>query len=363
MTTNNMTSLNAKFDLYCWACDFSPNRGEGILARHYIKNLSMIKKKKIIVKSPDGNFVIHNGVLKSFKIINKTQSKLNFNVFQNYLNPIIGIFYLWTSYLKGRGVCFLNFLPLWNIFLFLFLPTKTHLGPITGFIFDNKVVGINSFLRKYLNNILFILNIRLLYFRQNRVFFSTELLKKLVSKYNKKKTFFNYLVNLINIKKRCKNKSIDLLIYNRNYSVKNNFLRDKILKILLKIDCNIYVIGDELFAKDIKNLGFISRNKTNFLLKKTKYIINSGENPYNIFTIDGFNNHANIIYEKKFINKIRFFNLSKLFFINFNDSDTIINLFKKKNIKIKNSILVNNYFNLKNEKLTYFNSVKIHYTS
>ena len=39
-------NLNKKFDLYCWACDFSPNRGEGILARHYIKKLSKIKKKK-----------------------------------------------------------------------------------------------------------------------------------------------------------------------------------------------------------------------------------------------------------------------------------------------------------------------------
>ena len=34
-----------KFDIYCWACDFSLNRGEGILARNYVDELSKIKKK------------------------------------------------------------------------------------------------------------------------------------------------------------------------------------------------------------------------------------------------------------------------------------------------------------------------------
>jgi hypothetical protein len=43
-------NLNIKFDLYCWACDFSNNRGEGILARHYVTSLSKIKKKKFLLK-------------------------------------------------------------------------------------------------------------------------------------------------------------------------------------------------------------------------------------------------------------------------------------------------------------------------
>ena len=41
---------NNKFDLYCWACDFSSKRGEGILARHYVQKLSKLNKKKIFVK-------------------------------------------------------------------------------------------------------------------------------------------------------------------------------------------------------------------------------------------------------------------------------------------------------------------------
>ena len=39
-------NVKNKYDLYCWASDFSTKRGEGILARHYIQNLSKIRKKK-----------------------------------------------------------------------------------------------------------------------------------------------------------------------------------------------------------------------------------------------------------------------------------------------------------------------------
>lgn len=49
-----MKNLNKKIDLYCWACDFSPDRGEGILARHYILNLSKIKKKNFHKNSQFG---------------------------------------------------------------------------------------------------------------------------------------------------------------------------------------------------------------------------------------------------------------------------------------------------------------------
>ena len=211
---------NYKFDLYCWACDFSPNRGEGILARHYIKSLSRIKKKKIFIKTSDGEYNVINGVIKN--INGKQNFKLNLNFFENYFNPLIGILYLWLNYFKGRGVCYLYFLPLWNLFLFIFLPPKTHLGPVTGFIFKKKVTNLNFFLRKYLNNFLFMINLKILFIRQNKVYFSTDLLSNLISNKNKNKVFFNYLIHLIEIKNKKKDKNIDLLIYHRNYSVKNN---------------------------------------------------------------------------------------------------------------------------------------------
>ena len=96
-------------------------------------------------------------------------------------------------------------------------------------------------------------------------------------------------MNLIKINKIHTKKNIDLLIYNRNYSVKNNYLKNKLLNILIKMNYKIVVVGDNLNLKKIKNLGFLDRK--NYFFLKTKFIINSGENPYNIFTIDAFNNH------------------------------------------------------------------------
>lgn len=358
-----MKNLNKKIDLYCWACDFSPDKGEGILARHYILNLSKILKKNIFIKTPNSSYYIKNGFLKNLKINNKKKSKLNFNFFENYFYPMVGILYLWINYLNKRGVCYLNFLPLWNIFLYIFLPPKTHLGPITGFIFKKKITNFNFFLRKYLNNLLFKLNLKILFYRQNKVYFSTDLLKDFITKENKKKIFFNYLINLIEIKNISKKKNIDLLIYNRNYSVKNNSLRNKLLTTLSKINLKIYAIGDYLPINNIKNLGFVTRKECYSLLNRTKFIINSGENPYNIFTIDAFNNHANIIYENILSKKIKFFNKNKLFFLCFTQPNKIIKFFNKKNHNtISLSLLTNNYYSIKNKNVNYFNSVKIYYT-
>jgi hypothetical protein len=354
--------LSAKFDLYCWACDFSQDRGEGILAQHYIKRLSKILKKKILVQTPNGTYNVKNGTIKNESRENQKKLKLNFNFCENYLTPLIGVLYLWINYLRGRGGCYLNFLPLWNIFIFFLLPPKTHLGPITGFIFKKKITGINFFFRKYLNFFLFKINLKILFYRQNVIYFSTDLLKPIIRNNSSRKIFFNYLINLVRIKKKNNNKNIDFLIYNRNYSVKNNFLRNSLLKILTKINLNIYAIGDHLHFDGVKNLGFITRKKANNLLKKTKFIVNSGENPYNIFTIDAFNNHANIIYEKRFIHKIKFFNREKLYFFDFGKKKTT-EIFLKKNFdNIKFSALTEEHNKVKNDSYDYFNSIKIYYT-
>ena len=129
---------NKKFDLYCWACDFSPNRGEGILARHYISKLSKKLKKKIFVRTPNGSYKIINGILKINTINIKNEAKLNFNFLENYLTPIIGILYLWINYLKGRGICYLNFLPAWNIFLFFFTAAKNTFWSNNWFYFQKE---------------------------------------------------------------------------------------------------------------------------------------------------------------------------------------------------------------------------------
>ena len=301
-------------------------------------------------------------MIKKLDIKSKNKTKLNTSFFENYLYPIYGILYLWINYFRGRGICYLNFLPLWNIFLFIFLPPNTHLGPITGFIYKKKIFNINSFFRKYISLILFKININILYRRQNIVYFSTDLLKPLVKK--KKKIFFNYLLQLVKIEKYNQRKNIDFIIYNRNYSVKNNFLRNKLLQSIIKLKLNIIVVGDYLFYKTVKNLGFVSRKKVTSLLKKTKFIINTGENPYNIFTIDAFNNNVNIIYEDIFLDKIKFFNKKKLIFLNFKDNIKNKIFFKnKKNFIFKPSSITKSYHVLNKENISYFNKVKINYTN
>ena len=91
--------------LYIWACDYSKNTGEGLLARLFTRELN----KKNIIK------------------INK---KIYIN--HKYIAPFIGILFCWKNYLMNRGVVYVNYLPLWNTLIFLFLPPNTILGPITG---------------------------------------------------------------------------------------------------------------------------------------------------------------------------------------------------------------------------------------
>ena len=40
--------------------------------------------------------------------------------------------------MKGNKICYINYLPIWNFLIFVVLPKKTILGPITGI--DLKIV-------------------------------------------------------------------------------------------------------------------------------------------------------------------------------------------------------------------------------
>ena len=125
----------------------------------------------------------------------------------------------------------------------------------------------------------------------------------------------------------------------------------------------IMVVGDQLALKGVKNFGYLSREKISFLLKRTKFVINSGENPYNIFTIDAFNNHSNIIYEDFFLNKISYFKKEKLFYLNFKNHNKILKFLNKKNFtKISKSKLTKDYRVIQDANSTYFKTIKITYT-
>lgn len=100
----------------CWACDFSDKTGEGNLARLFVKK----------------NYTQDNYQIFTPNNI-KSLNFLNTSIFNyKYISPLIGILFCWYLFVKRKKIVYLNYLPLWNCLIFIFLPPKTIFGPITG---------------------------------------------------------------------------------------------------------------------------------------------------------------------------------------------------------------------------------------
>ena len=111
--------------VYCWACDFSKNSGEGNLANLFVS------------KKFNNNYKIYTP--HSLSINKKFISIINYK----YISPLIGIITCWFFFIKNKRVAYINYLPLWNFLIFALLPPKTLLGPITGgahFVEENKLI-------------------------------------------------------------------------------------------------------------------------------------------------------------------------------------------------------------------------------
>ena len=102
------------------------------------------KKWKILFKR---RFLYKNDAMKYEYLLKKDRLKRS-KIKQKYLSTIFGIIYCWKKFLKDERVCYLNYLPLWNFLIFIFLPPKTILGPITGGALYNKSNKINYLIRK-----------------------------------------------------------------------------------------------------------------------------------------------------------------------------------------------------------------------
>ena len=258
---------------YVWACDFSKNTGEGKLARLFVK-------KKI--KNP---FIIKfNSNSKIFKY--------------KYCIPFVGIVFCWYYYLKSKKIFFINYLPLWNPLIFLLLPPNTSIGPITGGANFSK-----NAIRKYLFPILYFISQIILYFRFNKLIFSTSLLEKNLLSIIKKKSEFNFILFFLK-KKVTKKKSIDFLIYYREHKNKKKFFPFKFVKKLVNEKYKVFVFGDKLKIQGLKNLGLINNSKVNLYLKKSRFSIASGENLLSLFTIECINHNVKILIEEKLNEKI-----------------------------------------------------------
>ena len=103
--------------IYYWACDVSNSSGEGILGNSFLKKLKS-ENKDVLFE----NLNFRNKYKKSKKI-NIENDIFNSN-FHKYIYPIIGLLKLWIFFLKGKRICYINYLPLWNFIIFYYYHLK-----------------------------------------------------------------------------------------------------------------------------------------------------------------------------------------------------------------------------------------------
>ena len=136
------------------------NNGEGVLANKFITDLKKYNKNYIF----------------KIKTVSFSNTKFLRNIFgsiaDRFIFPSLGILYLWFVYIfkEHKKICYVNYLPLWNFLLFLFLPPKTIMGPITGGSKYLKKPYFNYYLRKIVLNFC-ILSVQILKLRQKNFYF------------------------------------------------------------------------------------------------------------------------------------------------------------------------------------------------
>lgn len=286
-----------------WASDYSNESGEGNLSRKFVKK-KFKDKKFIIIKLSKKNIFNHK-----------------------YISPFIGVFYCWKYYFKGNKVGYLNYLPLWNFIIFLFLPPNTIIGPITGGAKYNNLNKLNYFIRRFIFPLLFFLSNILIYIRFKKIIFSTDLLKKYLFKKIVKRSQFNFVLQDFQYKKKTK-KNIDFLIYHRLHKNKISFFNDNFISKLVEFKFKIYIVGDKLDINGVKNLGYIKNKQLEKLQASARFTMCSEENIYSIFILECISNHVRVLIDKKNKKKIRFLK-NKFLFFNFSKQIDIKKMLKK----------------------------------
>ena len=95
--------------------------------------------------------------------------------------------------------------------IFLLLPPKTILGPITGGAIYNKSNNLNYIIRKFCFPIFYKITEIIIHLRSTeKIVFSTDLLKKYLFKRTIENSDFNFVLKISNLKKR---ENIKILIF------------------------------------------------------------------------------------------------------------------------------------------------------
>lgn len=278
------------FDIFIWASDFENFTGEGLLARNFIKNFFLNEKIKI-----HSNYCEFFFKSKEYLITKKKKYKNNF--FTKYLLIYYGIFLIWYYHLNGKRTVYLNYLPLWNFFIFILLPKKTILGPITGGVHYEINSFFNRLIRKIIFPLLYRASLKILFYKYKHFFFSTAMLKKYIPKKYLHRCTFNLAV-LAYVKNNSRKiyKKIDFLFYYKIHPNKSNIFITSIVDLLLLKKYKIYIVGDSLKKEGVINLGILDREKLLIYLKKSKFAINNGENFLSLFALDCYTSSTFVFY-------------------------------------------------------------------
>ena len=265
---------------------------------------------------------------------------------------------IWLNYFNNKKIIFVNFLPLWNIFLFILLPSKTILGPITGSIKNNS----KNFFQKSFRNLLFPLFFKIssfiIYHKFKKAIFSTDLLKSIINKKYLNKFVFNFVIDIYQKKLFNKKRTIDLVYYNRDHPNKSDNTQIELIK-EFKNKFIIYIVGNRLNINGVKNIGFVKRKKLITLLSKSKIALNSSENFYTLFVIDALNHGCNIINNNlvptNIFDKKKFIILKEDFKKNIFLINQVLIDFKEKKYE---KITTKNYPIIKNKISNYIDKIK-----
>ena len=320
---NNWNLVKKKINiLHCWLSDTRNRDGESKLSLKFCYDLSS-SYDLVVINSPFNKIIIKKKLIVS-NILKK--KKLNLNFYYKYVVPFLGVFFVWYCYLvKRQKVAYINFLPLWNFIIFLLLPKKTVLGPITGYDYKGKVFSLETFLRKKIVPFLMHLSIKIINFKFENIYFSTKNLKN----FSKNLTFEfikNYSSVFIDINKNNlnleKEKKIDYVIYYREYDTKKPETLKAIIEYIALKGKKVITYGD-FFETKISNIdqkGFIAENLINNFLRQAKFTILSPENLYSLSFYNAINNNVKILFDKSLSDEVTDEYKKKIFFeIDFND--------------------------------------------
>jgi hypothetical protein len=346
-------------DIYAWCCDYEDYRGEGRLARCFVEYV--IKKKKInfYIKTPYYFSRIDKNNINNFKIKNK--KKINLSLAGKYASPLVGILWLWKNFFLSRKIAYINFNPLWNIFVFIFSPPGTIFGPITGSIYDGNVRNISQFIRAFLFPFLFKISLYFLKIRKNKLLFSTSLLKKVIPKYFFNNCIFDFQIiyyNSILKKNSSIKKNIDLIYYNRDHHQKQNVTTLKILKFLSnQNEFKKIVIGNSLLLKNYYNSEIVEHKKLLFLLSKSKYTFFSPENHLSMFLLEALSADVKIFIDNKNKEILKYFEKSNFIFLDFTNEKKLLKkilFYLNVNFKMRKTKLKKNILNNINNKINHY---------